>query len=403
MIDVPEPDQLELVHLQQLIRNTALVFTAHSKLYKFPCSLPPSINIMHALRRYNPNRFIAPNESYIQNWRQYYHVTISRRLQDGLRTEITSQCRSHRHTLGTRTHADGILGLVCYRVSIHLSNLYFPGRERNATCKRHLDCTGQLFIYFTTVSVRPRWGHTSSHSGRNGSIIRIKGLVSTWATSECAGGYQASVPGSRWYRWPRLRKDMVDSFIRLRIHVLESLGPADASHIRSTDQPTLEKMNLSGTGQLQSYFEAAMRKYEQGQAYSRSAIPRSRQESSLEMWKRNQLDRVNHDPIITTREIWNLKIQDGHKWQLQRLCLVVELALNGYECRRLNIWMNSLDEKKTRIKRKAGWAKSNQRLYKIKLQTKKNSFIWRPTYGASLKLTQSVNSINLQFLEATPE
>ena len=37
--------------------------------------------------------------------------------------------------------------------------------------------------------------------------------------------------------------------------------------------------------------------------------PRSRQE----------LYRVTYDPVITTWKIWDLKIQDGDKWQLQRL------------------------------------------------------------------------------------
>ena len=52
-----------------------------------------------------------------------------------------------------------------------------------------------------------------------------------------------------------------------------SLGPAGAAHIQSASQPTLEKMNPSGSVQLQSYFEAAMKKYEQDQARIRSAIP----------------------------------------------------------------------------------------------------------------------------------
>ncbi|CAI5722019.1 unnamed protein product [Peronospora effusa] len=66
-----------------------------------------------------------------------------------------------------------------------------------------------------------------------------------------------------------------------------SLGPAGAAHIRerlapikareqSTSALTAEDMNVTGSGQLQSYFEAAMRKYEQDQARmiaSRSAIP----------------------------------------------------------------------------------------------------------------------------------
>ena len=60
MIDVPEHDQLELVQLQQQTRNTALVFTAHSKLHGFPLSLsPPSITCMLS-RHYNTTRSIAP-------------------------------------------------------------------------------------------------------------------------------------------------------------------------------------------------------------------------------------------------------------------------------------------------------------------------------------------------------
>ena len=43
-----------------------------------------------------------------------------------------------------------------------------------------------------------------------------------------------------------------------------SLGPAGAAYIKSTNHPTLEKMNLSVSGQLRPYFEAAMKKIRTG-------------------------------------------------------------------------------------------------------------------------------------------
>ena len=52
-----------------------------------------------------------------------------------------------------------------------------------------------------------------------------------------------------------------------------STKSADADHIGSTNQPSLIKRIPSGSGQLQSHFEEAMKKYEQDQARIRSAIP----------------------------------------------------------------------------------------------------------------------------------
>ena len=49
-MDVPEPDQLELVQLQHRSRNTALVFTAHPKLHEFPWSILSSIHNMYAFK-----------------------------------------------------------------------------------------------------------------------------------------------------------------------------------------------------------------------------------------------------------------------------------------------------------------------------------------------------------------
>ena len=43
-----------------------------------------------------------------------------------------------------------------------------------------------------------------------------------------------------------------------------SLGPAGAAYIKSTNHLTLEKMNLSVSGQLRPYFEAAMKKIRTG-------------------------------------------------------------------------------------------------------------------------------------------
>ena len=70
-----EPDQMELVQLQQRRRNTAIVFTVHPKLHEFPWSFPLSMSVhraSHSLvitctlsRRYNANRFITSNESYV--------------------------------------------------------------------------------------------------------------------------------------------------------------------------------------------------------------------------------------------------------------------------------------------------------------------------------------------------
>ncbi|CAI5722094.1 unnamed protein product [Peronospora effusa] len=96
-----------------------------------------------------------------------------------------------------------------------------------------------------------------------------------------------------------------------------SLGPAGAAHIRerlapikareqSTTALTAEDMNVTGSGQLQSYFEAAMRKYEQDQARmiaSRSAIPTNTpkvciSDVDMESAGSRQSRSNNYDPAI---------------------------------------------------------------------------------------------------------
>ena len=41
----------------------------------------------------------------------------------------------------TRPALTKYLVWICYRVATHQLNLYFPGRERDSTCKKHLVCT----------------------------------------------------------------------------------------------------------------------------------------------------------------------------------------------------------------------------------------------------------------------
>ena len=60
-------DRLDLVQLQQQTRNTAFVsqrIRSYMSLHKASC--PLSITCTR-LKRYNTNRFIAPNTSYIQH------------------------------------------------------------------------------------------------------------------------------------------------------------------------------------------------------------------------------------------------------------------------------------------------------------------------------------------------
>ena len=88
MIEVPEPDQLELVQLQQRTRNTVLVFTAHPRLHGLSWSLPLSIHNMHAFKALQ---------------RQLFHRT-KRKLRPALTAVITrlqyrDDCQDGHHFL----------------------------------------------------------------------------------------------------------------------------------------------------------------------------------------------------------------------------------------------------------------------------------------------------------------
>ena len=80
-------------------------------------------------------------------------------------------------------------------------------------------------------------------------------------------------------------------------------------------------MNLSGPGQLQSYFNAAMKKYEHDQARIRSAILTISPGACIPDVEMEQLDRVTRSRKITNQEIRDLKIQDDHKCQLHGDCV----------------------------------------------------------------------------------
>ena len=133
------------------------------------------------------------------------------------------------------------------------------------------------------------------------------------------------------------------SGIRSGVERVVDQHPADVtwtswhSPYQSANQPTLRKMTPSGSGQLQSYLRPLWRNTNRIKLAFELQPPRFRQETICQMWKWNQLNRVTHNPMITTREIRDMKIRDGNKWQLQRLCLVVGLVLNGSECLRSRI------------------------------------------------------------------
>ena len=89
-----------------------------------------------------------------------YQTSIPRRLSGRqplfAMSQSPAQLWEHGHTL-TEYQV-----WVCYKAATHQLNLYFPGRERDATCKRYLK---DVLIYFGVALGRTRCGHTSSRSG----------------------------------------------------------------------------------------------------------------------------------------------------------------------------------------------------------------------------------------------
>ena len=110
---------------------------------------------------------------------------------------------------------------------------------------------------------------------------------------------------------------------------------------------------------------------------------------------------VAHNSIITTREIRDLKIQDGHKlkqqtyvWWLGWYSTAPNVCDRGSEGILWTRQRGGSSEKVSKQSKISVFARSSSRRRKV-------SCTWRPTYGPSSKLAQSSNSIDSQFLEVT--
>ena len=112
--------------------------------------------------------------------------------------------------------------------------------------------------------------------------------------------------GSSHYMWAESELESSESSINIQ---RMSLEPAGTAPIQSASQPTLRKMTPCGSGQLQSYLRPLWRNTNRIKLAFELQPPRFRQETICQMWKWNQLNRVTHNPMITTREIRDLEFK----------------------------------------------------------------------------------------------